>query len=92
MDKQDKLHNQEAPSKNTDKAFVQVGKDGEPVIPKTEKKEKDKQNEKVIGRVDNTANSRFENEKQKPDISKIDQQEGDMKNGELGGNLNEDKE
>ena len=38
MNKQDKLHNQEAPSKNTDKAFVQVGKDGEPVIPKTEKK------------------------------------------------------
>lgn len=91
MDKQDKLHEQEAPSKNTDKAFVQVGKDGEPVVPKVDNKE-DNKNEKIEGRIDNTANPRFEEEKQKPDISKIDRQEGDMKNGELGGNLNKAKD
>lgn len=36
---------QEAPIKNTDNAFVQVGKDGHPVIPKTadEKKEVEEQ-------------------------------------------------
>jgi hypothetical protein len=29
----DRLHEQSAPLKNTDQAFVQVGKDGAPVIP-----------------------------------------------------------
>ena len=36
MENNDKtLHEQQAPLKNTDDAFVQVGKDGEPVIPQT---------------------------------------------------------
>jgi hypothetical protein len=40
----DKLQEQEAPLKNHDDAFVQVGKDGEPVIPQTdEKKDKGEQ-------------------------------------------------
>lgn len=40
MDKdQNKFKEQEAPEKNTDNAFVQVGKDGSPAIPKTESKE-----------------------------------------------------
>ena len=42
--KNEKLREQEAPLKNHDKAFVQVGKDGEPVIPQTdEKKDEDRQ-------------------------------------------------
>ena len=41
MDKQDKqLDEQDHPLKNTDQAFVQVGKNGEPVIPKQEGEEK----------------------------------------------------
>ena len=37
MDKKDALHEQDAPLKNTDHAFVQVGEDGLPVVPETEK-------------------------------------------------------
>lgn len=36
--KEEKLQEQEAPLKNSDDAFVQVGHNGEPVIPKTDKK------------------------------------------------------
>lgn len=34
--KEEKLQEQEAPLKNTDQAFVQVGHNGEPVVPETE--------------------------------------------------------
>jgi hypothetical protein len=45
MDKQnkdqqhDRLEEQQAPLKNTDHAFVQVGRDGEPVIPQRSSEE-----------------------------------------------------
>ena len=45
MDKQnkpehhDRLEEQKAPLKNTDHAFVQVGQDGEPVVPERQNKE-----------------------------------------------------
>ena len=39
--KEGKFDEQDHPLKNTDQAFVQVGKDGEPVIPKEEKKDDD---------------------------------------------------
>lgn len=46
MDKQnkdqqhtDRLEEQQAPLKNTDHAFVQVGRDGEPVIPERSNEE-----------------------------------------------------
>jgi hypothetical protein len=44
--KEEKFPEQEAPQKNTDHAFVQVGTDGRPVIPHTadEKKEDKKDN------------------------------------------------
>ena len=35
----DRLEEQQAPLKNTDHAFVQVGRSGEPVIPQKENKE-----------------------------------------------------
>jgi hypothetical protein len=38
MENNNKFPEQEAPTKNTDKAFVQVGEDGSPVIPPTDKK------------------------------------------------------
>ena len=50
MENNDKnLQEQQAPLKNTDNAFVQVGKDGEPVIPQSaeDKKSDDKKEEKV---------------------------------------------
>ena len=37
----DKLQEQQAPLKNHDNAFVQVGKDGEPVIPQKDEKKDD---------------------------------------------------
>ena len=49
MDKQNKdnrdthLEEQHAPLKNTDHAFVQVGKDGEPVMPQREDAKDDQQ-------------------------------------------------
>ena len=33
MENENKFPEQEAPEKNTDRAFVQVGEDGHPVIP-----------------------------------------------------------
>ena len=52
MDKQkkepqqhDRLEEQQAPLKNTDQAFVQVGHDGEPVIPKRSAEEESTQND-----------------------------------------------
>lgn len=44
--KEEKFPEQKAPEKNTDHAFVQVGKDGHPVIPQTadENKEDKKEN------------------------------------------------
>jgi hypothetical protein len=36
---------QEAPTKNTDNAFIQVGKDGSPVVPQTDEPKTDIQNE-----------------------------------------------
>jgi len=41
MDNDKKFPEQEAPQKNTDKAFVQVGEDGSPVIPSTKDKKPD---------------------------------------------------
>ncbi len=38
MDNENKFPEQEAPQKNTDNAFVQVGEDGSPVIPPTKDK------------------------------------------------------
>lgn len=40
MDNKDKLQEQAAPLKNNDDAFVQVGENGEPVIPEVNEKEK----------------------------------------------------
>lgn len=93
MNKENMLHDQGHPLKNNDNAFVQVGRDGEPVFPKNKDKEvlkeadSDHQNENINGRIDNTDNPDFSNEKQRPDISKIDRQEGSMNHGELGGNM-----
>jgi hypothetical protein len=36
MNNDNKFQEQEAPAKNTDNAFVQVGEDGSPVIPSVE--------------------------------------------------------
>lgn len=44
------------------------------------------------GRVNNTANPLFEEKEAEADISHIDQQEGTMNNGVLGGNLEKEKE
>lgn len=41
MDNDNKFPEQEAPQKNTDNAFVQVGEDGSPVIPSTKDKKTD---------------------------------------------------
>ena len=41
MDNDKKFPEQEAPEKNTDNAFVQVGEDGSPVIPSTDDKKTD---------------------------------------------------
>ncbi|MCW3109522.1 MAG: hypothetical protein JWQ09_4028 [Segetibacter sp.] len=41
MENENKFPEQEAPEKNTDKAFVQVGKDGAPVIPSMDEKKTD---------------------------------------------------
>lgn len=43
------LQEQQAPLKNTDDAFVQVGKDGEPIIPQTadDKNRNESKDEKV---------------------------------------------
>ena len=35
MNEKNKFPEQEAPGKNTDNAFIQVGEDGEPVVPHT---------------------------------------------------------
>ena len=41
MENDNKFPEQQAPEKNTDNAFVQVGKDGEPVVPPGEGKKTD---------------------------------------------------
>jgi hypothetical protein len=41
MDSENKFPEQEAPAKNTDNAFIQVGEDGSPVVPSTEDKKAD---------------------------------------------------
>ena len=41
MNSDDKFPEQEAPEKNTDNAFVQVGEDGAPAIPSTGDKKSD---------------------------------------------------
>ncbi len=41
MDNDNKFPEQEAPEKNTDNAFVKVGKDGSPVMPSTKDKKAD---------------------------------------------------
>jgi hypothetical protein len=41
MENDTKFPEQQAPEKNTDNAFVQVGKDGESVTPSTEEKKTD---------------------------------------------------
>lgn len=85
MQSQDELRKQDAPLKNTDDAFVEVGKDGEPEIPVETSNDEAEKN--IHGRIENTENPKFENEDHSADISKVDQQEGTMNNGELGGNL-----
>lgn len=40
------LREQEAPLKNTDNAFVKVGKDGAPVMPERQEEDKHEQNNK----------------------------------------------
>lgn len=50
--KEEELVPQDAPSKNTDRAFVQVGKDGEPVIPATDKKPEQDREEDGPGHED----------------------------------------
>lgn len=40
-DKKSQLNEQEAPLKNTDHAYVQVGRDGSPVIPNVDEEKKD---------------------------------------------------
>jgi hypothetical protein len=50
MDKKHtELEEQEAPLKNTDNAYVQVGEDGNPVIPENEPSEKTETSEKEKG-------------------------------------------
>lgn len=50
---ENKLQEQQAPLKNHDDAFVQVGKDGGPVIPQTtDKKEDSKEGEERITTLD----------------------------------------
>lgn len=50
MEKEDtKFTEQQAPEKNTDGAFVQVGKDGQPVIPEGEKNDEAKKNQPEPG-------------------------------------------
>jgi len=41
MEKDNKFPEQQAPTKNTDNAFIQVGEDGSPVVPNTDEKETD---------------------------------------------------
>lgn len=41
MDNDNKFPEQEAPEKNTDDAFVQVGEDGSPVVPSADEKKTD---------------------------------------------------
>lgn len=41
----EKFPEQNAPEKNTDKAFVKVGEDGSPVIPNSEEENKPKEND-----------------------------------------------
>ena len=41
MENETKLQEQQAPLKNSDNAFVQVGHNGEPVIPQTGEKKSD---------------------------------------------------
>jgi len=45
MENDNKFPEQEAPEKNTDNAFVQVGEDGSPVIPENNEKKTDIENE-----------------------------------------------
>jgi hypothetical protein len=49
-------------------------------------------NDALRGRVNNTANPLYQEKEEEADISHIDQQEGTMNNGVLGGNMEEDKE
>ena len=43
MKDNNKFEQQEAPTKNTDNAFVKVGKDGAPVVPNVQKENDDRQ-------------------------------------------------
>ena len=43
MKDKNKFEQQEAPIKNTDNAFVKVGKDGAPVVPNVQKEKDDRQ-------------------------------------------------
>jgi len=45
--KENELQPQEAPLKNTDNAFVQVGKNGEPEIPETDKEYQSENNNRI---------------------------------------------
>ena len=46
MDDQKKFPEQQAPDKNTDRAFVKVNRDGSPLIPGKENESKEKTKEK----------------------------------------------
>lgn len=54
LDKNEKsLTEQEAPEKNTDHAFVQVGHDGKPVVPVADSKGKEKEDMPAEGSLQN---------------------------------------
>lgn len=52
----------------------------------------EKRNGDVFGHIHNSQNPAFEQAGTRNDISSVDQQEGNMNNGECGGNLNKEKE
>lgn len=51
-------------------------------------REAENTSERVHGRLDNSQNPVFEQSGTSHDISSVDRQEGNMNNGECGGNLN----
>ena len=52
MDNENKFPQQEAPEKNTDDAFVQVGERGEPTIPENEANKGDKEKNNHVTTLD----------------------------------------
>lgn len=52
MENDKKFPEREAPEKNTDNAFVQVGKDGEPVLPPVDEKKTDPEKDGNVTSLD----------------------------------------